>query len=291
MTKLISFGVLMVALSATSLAADLNKDLLNAVVRCQVEKARDLLKRGADINARNKHGSAVLLAIRNCEALAPDFLNAGANYDDAVADLQSYILVWSLVNNKSEHTARLVAKGVTAQGAEGAGAMREALRAGNEALYNLLLSHKATMPSLAAIYAVQSGNMKLLKDVLDRGARIEACESIPKQTGSGLNISIDFRGAGDPGPDALMIAVTKGNLEMFRELLARGANPFDQRVYSGGMLDNKDMLSIRPKLYASSLDVASAMGHAKILELILQRRINPDSIALPLTAAALGRVY
>lgn len=269
-------------------AEELNKDFLDASKKCQVEKVRDLLRRGANINARDKQGRSALFASSLCKSLIPELLKAGVPVDDAQGDLASFALVWALENNQSEYIARLLSKGVTAKSEEGEKALARALKSGNESLVSLLLSHLAPLPDRAVAFAAQSGNAKLVNSMLDRGANIYASETLPRVSISEGRMSMSWA-PGARGKDALMYAVAKGDVEIVRILLARGADPVTYTlVYEGGLDGGRSLLSARPQLEANSLDLAASLGHAEIVKLLLEKTGTAAKLTTPLTAAALG---
>lgn len=274
-------------------AQTLDKALLDASKKCQVEKVRDLLRRGASVNARDRNGRSVIILAwgtkpdltDNCNSTVIELLKANVPVSDAQGHLANYVLVWALENGRSEQLASMVSKGVTAENHWGEHALKRALNEGNEPLTRLLLSHKAPIPFHAVALAAKSGNTKLVSDLVDAGAKIDGFEKVEVVFISGNTIRCT-QGAGS---DGLMYAIAGGYVEIVRILLASGTKPFKSpsfMVYEEGRCIP---LPPRPHIYATHMDLAAALGQVETVKLLLDKSVmNAETLTTPLIAGCIG---
>lgn len=107
------------------------------------EKIKELIMRGADINATTEFLTPVLYAVRaNCDELLEWLIDAGADVNKVGTQFYQSPLTFAVLKNDREMAAKLIAAGATLdyQNGDSATALMIAARTNNLAMVSLLLN-------------------------------------------------------------------------------------------------------------------------------------------------------
>jgi ankyrin repeat protein len=238
--------------------ATLNADLTKAVLDGSLSRAKELIARGADMNAVLYEGLPALIgaSIEGQVEVVRLLLDLGANVNDA--DKMSWTaFVGASIEGQVEVARLLLDRGVNVNAADKSGltALMGAARRGHVEMVRLLLDRGAnvnaatkdgnTVLQMAGNTALQiassAGHLEVVRLLLDRKADV--------------NETNDIRWS------ALMMASMRGYLEVVRLLLDRGAD-VNETDWAG----------------SSALILASSAGHLEVVRLLLDHGANVNAI-------------
>ncbi len=280
--------------NASDLAiGSLNRHLIQASEKCQIDVAKALIEKGADINAANEQGITPLhwAVMKESREAVQLFVSSGANAGQSnkagyspldlacvganLALIETFIKMGATVSGECKNAALREAtnKGqkeaiqfflengadVNGEDSDGNSALMLAYKNDAPEILRLLLAerrNRSSEPNSAVLeMAVNNGDMEVAKLLLDHGASADV-----KST------------SGEP---LLMVACNRGHEKMVRFFLERGAD-----------VNAKDRNGTTP------LIVASAMKSTDIVKLLLEKGADVNARGAdsktPLMAAALA---
>ncbi len=167
---------------SASFAQDQDQALIEAASKGDLEHIRELLDKGADVNARDEKGQTVLIrTISPRYSVEPKFLiEKGADINAFERELAA--LTKPLAHHRFEIVKFLLEKGadVNAKDTLGWTALMEAAMKGNVEIVQALLDKGADVNaetkdgSTALIDAAMEGNVEIVQALLDKGADVNA---------------------------------------------------------------------------------------------------------------------
>jgi len=185
-------------------------ELINSVMRGDIERVRMLIDKGADVNTKDNAGCSILILASNDEpAIAELLLAKGANpnatfYREITSLMVSAIKCWPRLS------ASLISKGVIidAKDERGYTALNFACKQGCLEIAKLLLDNGANPDNDAdeynpLTYAASAGNKDILDLILERKANVNRRDS--------------------SGQTALMRAALAGHNQLIEILINSGA--------------------------------------------------------------------
>jgi cytohesin len=298
-----------------SSAADrLNYDLVQSAIQGDLGKIKDLLARGADVNARDSQGyTALHMAAGRRDKEAVEFLISRGAIVGAVDNLwKNTPLHMAAAFGKRETAELLIASGadINAKMITGRTPLHQAAERGHQEVVSLLIARAADINAkdrsgftpldlaldggfdnvvnslrqvggqpgdplrLTIIDAVKAGNCSRVKELLAEGANVMARDSVEGRT-------------------PLHLAARKGDLEMTNLLISKGADINDETAnegtplhaaVEGGFKEIAEILLAKganieattPYGY-TPLHSAVLAGNQDMVELLLTKGANPDS--------------
>ena len=137
------FIILIMILTAQAAAADLNTQLIAAVMQGKVDQARDLIVQGGDVNAKNPAGRPVIVlaAANGNTRTVQSLISSGADIN-AVDGQGNSALMEAAAFGHEDVVNLLIASGadVNLSNAGGEAALKKANRAGHAKIEELLTS-------------------------------------------------------------------------------------------------------------------------------------------------------
>lgn len=124
-------------------AADMNHDLILAVINCNLQKVELLVKSGANVNARDRYGQTALMwaVIKGEDSIIRFLIQKGANINARDGEGNS-VLMWAVVTENINTIRLLLDKGadVNVKDDSGATALMIAEKRKNNEIIQLLKS-------------------------------------------------------------------------------------------------------------------------------------------------------
>lgn len=237
-------GLLALALCLGPGAADAQIPLIEAIKRADLAAARDLLGRGADVDAPEVDGTTALhWAVHRDDGEAADLLlRAGADVSAANRYGVAPIAL-ACTNGSVAMVQRLLAAGADANRSqhEGETALMTASRTGRVEVVRLLLDHGAEVNAAeewrgqtALMWAAAEGHAEVVRTLVDHGADVAVRSGAPGDPGADPSPPAGGAGAGAPGAEsprpgfsALLFAARGGHLDAARILADAGADVDD----------------------------------------------------------------
>lgn len=217
MTCALLIGMLVIGQGPPAAPATLDAALLDAAAHTQVDRARELIARGADVNATDQRGLTPLMwaSANGHAALAEDLLRRGARPDARAASGDTALRL-AAANGFLDIVRLLLARGADPGARDAAETPGTVAAARGHAEIAALLEQAATLGA-ALVQAVSEGQNALARQLLARGAPFNARNS--------------------DGASALMLAARSGDLGTIQFLLARGADPLLRDKQGSTMFD------------------------------------------------------
>ena len=215
---LLMFGVTTGCVAGVVTEAKENKDLLRAILHEDIDKAREALKDGADVNARDSEGWTALhwAASGRSVEIVRLLLKAGADIN-AQDNTGSTALIWAvnpinMADSETETVKLLLENGanVDTKNNRGETALIEELKSGNTDCITLLLKAHADVNvqdndgATALHYAASGRSVEIVRLLLKAGADVNTKDK--------------------KGKTALMQTAPYENVEIVKLLLNAGAN-------------------------------------------------------------------
>ena len=198
-----------IAMSYSVAFADQGEALMNAAKEGDLKQVQELLKEGADANAKNKYGKTALMyaADKGHLGVVKLLLNKGANVNARQKE-GGTALMSAALSGHAEVAKLLLEQGAEfdVKGQKTMTALFVAALDGHLEMVKLLLEKGVDINSghgRALINAVDSGNVQIVKLLLESGADVNTKD--------------------DSNTTVLMNAAGKGGLEITKLLLDRGA--------------------------------------------------------------------
>jgi len=185
---LLMFGVTTGCVAGVVTEAKENKDLLRAILHEDIDKAREALKDGADVNARDSEGWTALhwAASGRSVEIVRLLLKAGADIN-AQDNTGSTALIWAvnpinMADSETETVKLLLENGanVDTKNNRGETALIEELKSGNTDCITLLLKAGADVNTkdkkgkTALMQTAPYENVEIVKLLLNAGANVNA---------------------------------------------------------------------------------------------------------------------
>lgn len=247
-------------ISAAHLLIDLGAELDDEIFLDAIENKRKtvvprLLGKGVDVNAQNKSGTALQLAIKAKDTATIKILLSHPDIDvNALGKTDAGItaLYTAVAYENMDIVKQLLNLGADVnQPSDGLFCLISAVQKGNMEMINLLLDYGADInaslphrPS-ALMAACKTRNEALVQFLLDRGADINLW--VPRQG------------------DALQAAAYEGNESIVKLLLARGATVKAREGRNGSCLECAIMAK-NPALTRLLLDAGANVNYSRTLE-------------------------
>ena len=227
--------------------------LIEAAIKGDVEKLGELLKTGVNVNAHTKAGDTALTLAAGLgyKDVVAFLLDHGAKINQATASSQTTPLMWAAFNGKLEVVRALTEREarVDLENSQGFTALMLAAEGGHKGIVKLLhekgakLNAKNAEGNSALTLAVAAADKPAVNYLLEQGPELETRTK-------------------DKGSTALLLAVEKGNLDIARLLLEKGADIHAKRTD-----DWKD----------STLTLACSNGDEAMVKLLLNGGADVNS--------------
>jgi uncharacterized protein len=258
--------------------ADTDVPLIAAVKSADIDQARTLIGKGANVNTAQADGATALhwAAHRNNLQAADLLIRAGAKVN-AVNELGATPLWLSAVNGSGAMIQRLLAAGADPNLAltSGETPLMTAARSGDVNAVRLLLAHGAKVNAsgfrgqTALMWAAEQRHAEVARTLIENGADIHARSEVWKQlenTAGNANPAGDFE-MSHGGSTPLFFAARTGDVATGRVLLDAGAR-IDDRAADG----------------TSALVVAAHSGHGAFAAYLLERGADVNAAGAGYTA-------
>lgn len=263
----------------TAVAADSGTPLIQAVRSGAIDRARELLRTGVDVNATQGDGATALhwAAHRSDLAATELLVRAGADVDRAnqlgatplwLASLNGDAVIASKLLDAGADPNRALASGETP--------LMTAARSGSVQTVTLLIDHGADVNAAervrgqtALMWAVDQRHAPIVRTLLARGANVHARSAVWQQlenTAGNTNSAGDFL-MSHGGSTAIVLAARQGDLETAAALLDAGANVNDASADG-----------------TSALVVAAHSDHGPLARFLLSRGADPNAAEAGYTA-------
>ena len=263
----------------TAVAADSGTPLIEAVRGGAIDRVRELLRTGADVNATQGDGATALhWAAHRSDLAATDLLvRAGADVN-RTNELGATPLWLASLNGDAAVAGALLAAGADPNRALASGEtpLMTAARSGSVQTVTLLIDHRADVNAAervrgqtALMWAVDQRHAAIVRTLLTRGASVHARSAVWQQlenTAGNTNSAGDFL-MSHGGSTAILFAARQGDLETAAALLDAGAN-----------VDDADAAG------TSALVVAAHSDHGQLARFLLSRGADPNAAKAGYTA-------
>jgi ankyrin len=266
--------------SSASVAAELDRRLIDAVKTGNVDGARALLKQRIDVNAPDGDGSTPLhWAVHRDNAVMVDLLMRAGARPQVSNDLGVTPLYLACTNRNAVLVRKLLAAGANSNAAllRGETVLMECARAGSADGVKALVARGAdvnakesTHGQTALMWAASQAHASVVEALVELGADLRARSRVYTQyvknadrTANREPVTTVERGGSTP----LLFAVRAGDLLSVRLLLAAGADAND--ALPDGM---------------SALILAAQSGHGDVGALLLEKGAAPDADGVGYTA-------
>ena len=263
----------------TAIAADSGTPLIQAVRSGAIDRVRELLRTGADVNATQGDGATALhwAAHRSDLAATELLVRAGADVN-RTNELGATPLWLASLNGDAAVAGALLAAGADPNRALASGEtpLMTAARSGSVQTVTLLIDHRADVNAAervrgqtALMWAVDQRHAAIVRTLLTRGANVHARSAIWQQlenTAGNTNSAGDFL-MSHGGSTAILFAARQGDLETAAALLDAGAN-----------VDDADAAG------TSALVIAAHSDHGPLARFLLSRGADPNAAKAGYTA-------
>ena len=263
----------------TSVAADSGSSLIQAVRSGSIDRVRELLRTGVDVNASQGDGATALhwAAHRSDVAATELLIRAGAEVNRAnelgatplwLASLNGDAVIAGKLLDARADPNRALASGETP--------LMTAARSGSVQTVTVLLDHGADLNATehvrgqtALMWAVDQRHTPVVRTLLARGANVHTRSAVWQQlenTAGNTNNAGDFL-MSHGGASAILFAARQGDLETAAALLAAGANVNDTSAAG-----------------TSALVIAAHSDHGPLARFLLSRGADPNAAEAGYTA-------
>lgn len=263
----------------TAVAADSGTSLIQAVRTGAIDRARELLRTGVDVNASQGDGATALhwAAHRSDVAATELLIGAGADVNRAnelgatplwLASLNGDAVIAGKLLDARADPNRALASGETP--------LMTAARSGSVQTVTLLIDHGADLDATehvrgqtALMWAVDQRHTPVVRTLLARGANVHTRSAVWQQlenTAGNTNSAGDFL-MSHGGASAILFAARQGDLETTAALLDAGANVNDTSAAG-----------------TSALVIAAHSDHGPLARFLLSRGANPNAAEAGYTA-------
>ena len=263
----------------SAVAADSGTPLIQAVRSGAIDRVRELLRTGADVNAMQGDGATALhwAAHRSDLAATELLVRAGADVN-RTNELGATPLWLASLNGDAAVAGALLAAGADPNRALASGEtpLMTAARSGSVQTVTLLIDHRADVNAAervrgqtALMWAVDQRHAAFVRTLLTRGANVHARSAVWQQlenTAGNTNSAGDFL-MSHGGSTAILFAARQGDLETATALLDAGAN-----------VDDADAAG------TSALVIAAHSDHGQLARFLLSRGADPNAAKAGYTA-------
>src|SRR5215213_5317803 len=263
----------------TAVAADSGTPLIQAVRSGAVDRVRELLRTGADVNAAQGDGATALhWAAHRSDLTATELLvRAGADVN-RTNELGATPLWLASLNGDAVIAGALLAAGADPNRglASGETPLMTAARSGSVQTVTLLIDHRADVNAAervrgqtALMWAVDQRHAPIVHTLLARGANVHARSAVWQQlenTAGNTNSAGDFL-MSHGGSTAILFAARQGTIETAAALLEAGANVNDADAAG-----------------TSALVLAAHSDHGQLAQVLLSRGADPNAAQAGYTA-------
>lgn len=263
----------------TAVAAESGTPLIQAVRSGAIDRVRELLRTGADVNATQGDGATALhwAAHRSDLAATELLVRAGADVN-RTNELGATPLWLASLNGDAAVAGALLAAGADPNRALASGEtpLMTAARSGSVQTVTLLIDHRADVNAAervrgqtALMWAVDQRHAAIVRTLLTRGANVHARSAVWQQlenTAGNTNSAGDFL-MSHGGSTAILFAARQGDLETAAALLDAGAN-----------VDDADAAG------TSALVIAAHSDHGQLARFLLSRGADPNAAKAGYTA-------
>ena len=263
----------------TAVAADSGSSLIQAVRSGAIDRVRELLRTGVDVNASQGDGATALhwAAHRSDLAATELLVRAGADVNRA-NELGATPLWLASLNGDAVIAGTLLDAGADPNRALASGEtpLMTAARSGSVQTVTLLIDHGADVNAAehvrgqtALMWAVDQRHAPVVRTLLARGANVHARSAVWQQlenTAGNTNSAGDFF-MSHGGSSAILFAARQGDLETAAALLDAGANVNDASAAG-----------------TSALVIAAHSDHGQLARFLLSRGADPNAAEAGYTA-------